>query len=531
MKRFFIAAIAMCLLQQLNAQDIFDALRYSYQPVTTGSARIQAIGGANISLGGDISSAFINPAGLAQFKTNEIVFSPGVNLNSDKMFYNDKTTKGSKNKFNIGTSGIILSWGNRYSNNNINSTTLSFAINRTANFNSAFSYGGTNMNSSYSWKWIEEIDNSSLAPTIDNVREKFPLGASQAYEAYILDIDSITGQLYSHASTDKNLNQQFAYQTAGGMTEAALSMAWNRNDKFLYGVTIGIPIINYERRTTVTEKDGTGNTDNDFDSFIFTEHLKTTGIGFNAKLGAIFKPVEYFRIGLTFHTPSVITLKDVTDASITSNIENLSKKLWNNPDKPTSYTYNTYDINSLSDINSSNNIYNYQLNTPWKLGASVSYVFREINDVAKQKAFITGDLELVNYKAMSFSSSENVPSSGEVEYFKSLNTSIDDNYKMALNVKIGGELKFKTWMLRAGFNYMGSPYNKDFLKSYDIKGWRMTPSIGIGYRDKGIFADLTYAHGFGRNLHIPYTLSRDPYPYAKNNYFNGQIAATVGFKF
>ena len=62
----------MCLLQATYAQDIFDALRYSY-PSISGSARIQAIGGTNISLGGDISSAFINPAGLGQFKTNEII--------------------------------------------------------------------------------------------------------------------------------------------------------------------------------------------------------------------------------------------------------------------------------------------------------------------------------------------------------------------------------------------------------------------------------------------------------------------------
>ncbi|MFT3844092.1 MAG: hypothetical protein QM725_03495 [Lacibacter sp.] len=529
MKKIFIAVIAMCSLQQIQAQDVFDALRYSYQPVTTGSARIQAIGGANISLGGDISSAFINPAGLGQFKTNEIVLSPGFNLNSDKMLYNDKTTTGKKNKMNFGASGIILSWGSRFNENA--SSTMSFAINRAANYNSGFSYGGRNLNSSYSFKWIEEIDNSN-ASSIDDIRKKFPLGASQAYESYLLDLDSL-GRLFSYASTDKNLDQQFSYQTAGGMTEAAFAMAWNRNNKFLYGITIGIPIINYERKTTVTEKDGTGNTNNDFESFIFTENLKTTGTGFNAKLGLIFKPVEYFRIGLTFHSPSLISLKDVTDASVTSNIENLAKRLNNDPNKPTSYTYNTYDINSEAGINGSENIYNYQLTTPWKLGASLSYVFREINDVTKQKAFITGDFELVNYKAMSYSSSENVPDPGEVEYFKGLNTSIDDTYKMTFNAKIGGELKFETIMVRAGFNYMGSPFSKDFIGDSDIKGWRMTPSLGIGYRDKGMFLDLTYAHSFGRSFHVPYTLSNPnySYPYAKDNYFNGQIVATVGFKF
>ncbi len=528
MKKFFIASISMCFLQQLQAQDIFDALRFSYQPVSTGSARIQAIGGANISLGGDISSSFINPAGLAQFKTNEIAITPGFNMNTNKMLYNDQTTAGKKNKMNIGTSGIIFSWGSRFKSNP-SSTAISFAINRASNFNSGFSYGGRNLNSSYSWKWIEEIDNST-ASSIDDIRKRFPLGASQGYESYLLDLDA-NGRVISNASIDKNLDQQFSYQTAGGITEAAFAMAWNKNNKFLYGVTIGIPIINYERKSTVTEKDGTGNTNNDFESFIFNETLSTKGTGFNAKLGIIFKPVEYFRIGFTFHTPSLITLKDVASATLTSNIENLSRRLNNDQNKPTSYTYTTADINSIAGIEGGENVYNYQLSTPWKLGASLSYVFREISDVTKQKAFITGDVEVVDYKAMSYSSSEDVPNPGDAEYFNNLNNSINNTFKMSFNAKIGGELKFKTLMVRAGFNYMSSPYSKEFLKDSDIKGWRMTPSLGVGYRDNGVFVDLTYAHGFGKSFHVPYSLSSANFPYAKNNYYNGQITATVGFKF
>jgi hypothetical protein len=95
MKRIFITGIAVCLIQSSFAQDVFDALRYSYQ-TSAGSARLLASGGTNISLGGDISSAFINPAGLGQFKTNEIVFTPAFNFNTTKTDYNDLTTKAPK---------------------------------------------------------------------------------------------------------------------------------------------------------------------------------------------------------------------------------------------------------------------------------------------------------------------------------------------------------------------------------------------------------------------------------------------------
>jgi hypothetical protein len=531
MKRIFITGIAVCFIQFSFAQDVFDALRYSYQ-TSAGSARLQSIGSTNISLGGDVSSAFINPAGLGQFKTNEIVFTPGFNFNALKTDYNALTTKGTKSKFTGGTSGVIFSFGNRFRSSNLKNTTFSIAVNQSANFNSKFVYGGKNLNSSYSWKWVEEVDNNSNTTTIDDIRKNFPLGASQAYESYVLDIDS-TGHLFSHASIDKNLNQKFAYETKGGMTELAAALAWNLNEKFLYGITLGFPIIQYDRKTTVTEKDGTGNTDNDFESFTLTENLATRGGGINAKLGMIIKPVEYFRIGLTFHTPSIISLTDYTSASITSNIENLSKKIWSDPSKPSTYTYNTGDINILTGIEGDENRYSYRMITAWKAGLGLSYVFREISDVTKQKAFITGDVELVDYKTMSYKSNAGTGNDDDA-YFNSLNQGIDDMYKIAVNARIGGELKFETVMVRAGFNFMGSPYNKEFFADAfgeELKGWRMTPSLGVGYRDKGFFVDLAYLHSFGRGFHVPYTLTDASYPYAKNNISNGQIIATVGFKF
>jgi len=81
---------------------------------------------------------------------------------------------------------------------------------------------------------------------------------------------------------------------------------------------------------------------------------------------------------------------------------------------------------------------------------------------------------------------------------------------------------------------MGSPYNRNFVNDAfgeDLPGWRMTPSLGLGYRDRGMFFDLTYAHAFGRDFHVPYTLQDASYPFAKNNISNGQVVATVGFKF
>lgn len=524
MKKIFIGGLAMFLLQQSFAQDALDALRYSYL-TPTGSARTQAIGGANISLGGDISSAFLNPAGLAQFKTNEFVLSPGFFMNSAKLNYNDSAFKGKRSVLNTGANGLILSFGSRFKSSNVRNTTVAFAVNQMANFNSNFSYRGRNNFSSFSEKWLEELVYSN-EQNFDNALNNYPNGASLALQGYLIDtLQNFTGYRTNADITKMPLDQSFTYQTRGGMQEAAFSMAWNNKEKLLYGITIGVPFLNYTRRTTVTEADGSGNTDNDFQSFTFTETFSTKGSGLNAKLGVLFKPVEYFRLGLTFHSPSVLTLTDRTDATVVSNIENYSRRINNDNSKPSSYTYSTKEFTNGNDYS-----YQYQLITPWRLGASASYVFREIKDVTKQKAFITADIELVNYKASSYRSNEADPASGDKAYFESVNQSIDDLYKMAVNAKIGGELKFKVFMVRAGFNYQGSPYAKDVLPE-GAKGHRLTPSLGVGYRDKGFFVDLAYAHTIGKDIHVPYLLLDSRYPLARNNFNNGQIVGTVGFKF
>ena len=50
----------------------------------SGTARQQAIGGAMGSLGGEITSMFVNPAGIGFYKNAEIVFSPGFRWTKTK---------------------------------------------------------------------------------------------------------------------------------------------------------------------------------------------------------------------------------------------------------------------------------------------------------------------------------------------------------------------------------------------------------------------------------------------------------------
>src|SRR5258705_7961159 len=136
---FFITAILLSAISSFG-QDPSDALRYSWY-IQGGTARQQAIGGAMGSLGGEISTAFVNPAGLAFYKTGDVALSPGFNLLKNKSTYLGRTESDKKNFFNFGTTGFVIGGSN---NNNKNSSAFALAINRSANFGNNILYRGAN---------------------------------------------------------------------------------------------------------------------------------------------------------------------------------------------------------------------------------------------------------------------------------------------------------------------------------------------------------------------------------------------------
>ena len=85
-KRFLGIAIAISTITA-NAQNEVDALRYSTQNLS-GTARYSAMGGAFGSLGGEFSTLSSNPAGIGMYQFSELTFTPSLNLNATKSYYN-----------------------------------------------------------------------------------------------------------------------------------------------------------------------------------------------------------------------------------------------------------------------------------------------------------------------------------------------------------------------------------------------------------------------------------------------------------
>src|SRR5215831_8217991 len=129
--RFFLL-LGLLSSARLTAQLPEDAIRASWT-VPSGTAREQAIGGAMGSLGGDITAAYVNPAGLGLYKTNEFVISPAFSFSKVKSDFRGTDASGNKSGFDYGTTGFVWGWSQRQSG--WKSKAVSLSINRTANFN------------------------------------------------------------------------------------------------------------------------------------------------------------------------------------------------------------------------------------------------------------------------------------------------------------------------------------------------------------------------------------------------------------
>lgn len=508
MKKIFFIISSALSCSSIYAQEPADALRYSWT-IQSGTARQQAIGGAMGSLGGDISTMFVNPAGLGFYRTGDLVFTPGYNLNSNKSTYYGSDESSSRNNFSFGTNGIVLGG----STGRKSSSAIGIGINRTASFGNRILYRGLNTQSSYSHKFLEEIGNDKDA---NSVAANYPFGTSLAFNTYW--IDTVAGgsagnyQFQTRAPFVNGVIQENEVITRGGITELALSMAANKNDKWMFGFTIGIPFLNFERESTFSEADATEDPDNKFDIATIAEDLRTSGSGANLKLGFIYKPKEFIRLGFAVHSPTIFMLSDVYSASVTTNTESYQGVL----------TQSSSDFTNGTDAE-----FKYWMITPYKIIASASYVLREIEDVTKQRGFLTADIEYVNHKASTFTTDPDGDNSQSTkDYLKSVNRAIDRAYKGTFNFRAGGELKFTTIMARLGAAYYGNPY-KDLNGE---KGHRFQLSGGLGYRHKGMFLDATYVHTMGKDVHYAYRLESRPYQGAALKTTGGNIVVTLGFK-
>ena len=502
----------------LQAQSPEDGLRLSWF-APYGTPRSNALGGAMGSLGGDLSAAHINPAGLGFYKSGELlVTSKYLNTETDYK-YRGTNTSTSNNTTTLGNLGIVFADGKK--NRGYSSTAFSISFTQLANFNSRERFEGVNNFSSYSEKFLEELyyDNAGMGAAENN----YIFGSSLAFRTFLIDtIADKNGNVAGYQSLvpiSSGVNQTFDSYTSGSSNELTFGWGGNIQDKLYLGASIVLPIVNFNRSLQVSETDlDPTNTSNEFSYFIFNENFSSTGWGIGAKFGIIYKPESFFRLGFALHTPQLISFRDKLSADMTTNTESYTNA------KNGTITVKSGDLN-----NGVPGLREYTVMTPTKATFSGSYFFASPGKPTQPLGFISADIEWVNYAGTRFSSND---FDQEIAgYYDDLNNTMKSTYKNNLNIKIGSEIKLTSnWMARAGTAYYGSPYKNEFADENGnslVTPSRFILSGGIGYRTNKYFIDFTISSAANRDAVVPYRLIDKPSPIAVQN--SNAVLFNIGY--
>jgi hypothetical protein len=496
----FLFLVSLSVATQISAQTPEDALRLSWF-APNGTPRSNALGGAMGSLGGDLSATSINPAGLGFYKSNEFYISPNFNTNKNQFNYFGNKTSIDNNNMNLGISGIVFADENRRNKYKKNNFSISYT--KLADYNNSYSFKGQNNYSSYLEKFADQLyyDGANLT----QAQQNYIYGSSLAYISKLVTpiFDNNKDVTDYQAIAKGNVNQFYDATTTGSYNEMSFTWASNTQDKLYLGGSIVLPMINYSSSLNYTESYSSNNQG----LFDFFENYSSKGFGIGAKLGLIYKPEAFFRMGLTLHTPQLISFSDAVNASMYSN------------EFPGGI--GSGDLRNEFSDNFYPRFSNYNVSTPTKAILSGSYFFASPSKPTQPLGFISADVEFVNFAGTKYYTLDNDQS--VINYYQDLNTLIKNNYKNAINLKVGSELKLSNaWLARAGAAYYGSPY-----KDNSISASIMSISGGLGYRMGNHLIDFTIMNISSKDALFPYRLiDKDNY-YAEQK--NNRIILSIGY--
>ena len=308
-----------------------------------GSARMNAIQNAQTGLGGDISNASGNPAGLGLMRKSEFSFSPALLVTttsntstvSNSLNKTSVDTRGSGANFNIGQLGLALSSPRSDARPGaFRGGTFAVTFARINNFNNyrTFNSGPLKWNPSNPNSYLDLYlgtvgsDGKRVLPGyIDKVNNPYNVlstditqngGLSEndfevrnAYHNYLIDYDSASNTFGSHIPAG-NVQQSGRIYDHGYQNQLDFAYGFNLQDRLYLGGGIGIPILSQTRdvlynerllSTYATDAQSLQYTGFNFDR---REQYTTTGGGFNAKIGGIYKVNDNIRVGLSAQTPT-----------------------------------------------------------------------------------------------------------------------------------------------------------------------------------------------------------------------------------
>lgn len=522
------------------SQAAFDAAQMGQNDLR-GTARYMSMAGAYGALGGDLSSIAHNPAGIGVYRYSDVGVTLGLNLQSSKSGSSNSVDNTVLNCNNAAYVGVF----------NFNSETLQnfnwgFSYNRAMSFNRRTAGRFNNLKASLSnyiagetnrYGYFYDPDNNVNAP--NNIANGYsgtvPWLSTLAFYSFAMSPNGI-GQnfqgLYGDGTTGYGT---FETVESGGVDEYNITFGGNLYNTVYWGFGIGITDISHTTSTYYSENlegayldDGNGVTRGTA-YWDLQNYLRTTGSGWNFKMGFIVVPTQALRLGFSFETPTYYQLTDQYYADCQFDYSN---GMVYNPNE---------DVNCMTP---DGEIY-YQMTTPWKFQASAATIIAS-------RATLSFEYQYTGTQTMS------IRDNAGRNDFEMTNTV--RNYLRATNTfKVGAELRVTPKLsVRAGYSYETSPVKDDIIDNqyvldngaslitsgtmpaYNIVRNTQYYTAGIGYKFKNLYADLAFVHKSRTNDYHAFSpayyqlngrpmIEESPTAVVKDN--NNQIVLSVGIRF
>lgn len=524
------------------AQSAIDAYNLS-QSDLRGTARFMSMGGAFGALGGDLSTLTQNPAGIGVYRGSEFGVTLDINMTSSSTNAGFGST--SMNKTNVYCNNFGYIGTARLGSETMPTFSWGATYNRTASFDRVFSGYVGEMNTSMS-NYIANFTNGISPDVLGEDKDYNPFSQSDApwlsimaYNGYMISPTGVNNGyegLYVPGYTSGN--SQFTVRERGYVDEYSINFGGNIMNTLYWGLGIGVTDISLTQNTYYDEELTDADVyDKDKDRITpgnaytaLQNNMVTSGNGYNIKLGVILKPINEFRIGLAFHSPTWYNLSTRYNSQL-------------------DYSYG-YNLNAQGEPGSSNEgyydsdnaYYDWHMRSPWKLMASMA-------GVIDGRFIISADYE---YKAFNDIRVSTPGAYGDYSDDPGIADDVKSYFKPTNTLRLGAEYRVTPqFSIRAGYSYSSTSVDKSandgttYIStagtnpSYTMNKDTQYITCGLGYRFGGFYVDAAFVHKTTNSTwhafsSIYSSVSSAPAMIAptaqvKNN--NNNLVFSVGYKF
>jgi len=496
-----------------------------------GTARSMAMAGAFTSLGGDLSSMGINPAGLAMFRHNEISISPMMGFQNST---NSAQDWGDNQQSRFAISNFSTTFKlYEGSSSNLVSLNVGLGYNRVADFNYRYGYSSLSAPSDSPYRsindaFVRQLGQGGVFPDNDGALnyafgDAYYWGGILAYNNWLIDAERDEfGDYWTSANTlgvNASVGHTVGVESKGSIGEYQVALAANFNNTLYVGGTIGIQYVHWDRQFYYGEDyiyngqqpvyaDGTPIAE-PAEWLDYNQAVEMSGAGVNFKLGAIYRPFPALRLGAAIHTPTYYALDRTYQAYMGSNY---------NPNGDTTLP--------LEDMGEQT----WDFVSPTRLMFGASYTFGRM-------AVVSVDYERTWYNGMRV---KNIPDGFDLSE-EDYRAEFKANYKGANTLRIGAEIKpLSVVSLRAGYGISDAMLRNDKELYYNTPTTYKTTCIsaGLGFQLGAVSLDLAYQYIKNEQTQymLFYALDDTGYfdtasPTYKTDFERNYVTLTMGYKF